>query len=57
MLQHIACCVQVELVNTDILSGCLELDDKLKVVKPDPAVSQMLGVMSVAEMRGKSLNK
>jgi hypothetical protein len=35
----------------------LELDDKLKVVKPDPAVSQMLGVMSLAEMRGKSLNK
>lgn len=53
----VACGVQVELASAEFVTGCLELDERLKVVKPDPAVSQMMGVTSVSEMRGKPLNK
>lgn len=49
--------LQVQLLVTDFMRAVLELDERLKVVKPDPTAGQMMGMMSNAEMRGQYLYK
>lgn len=52
-----ACWVQVQLMVTEHMRAVLELDERLKVVKADPVVGQMLGLMSTNEMRGQYVYK
>jgi hypothetical protein len=42
---------------TEHMRAVLELDERLKVVKADPVVGQMLGLMSANEMRGQYVYK
>lgn len=47
---------QVQLWNVEHMCGALELDAKLKVVKSDPAVGQMLG-LAASDLNRKLLSK
>lgn len=42
---------------TEHMRAVLELDERLKVVKADPTVGQMLGLLSTTEMRGQYIYK
>lgn len=51
------CWVQVQLMVTEHMRAVLELDERLKVVKADPTVGQMLGLLSTTEMQGQYIYK